>query len=54
MSGKWSGKINTGDWYDGVIVSIDNKTQTVFVKYDDGDHDKSLSWHDVANVVACF
>ena len=44
VSGQWKGPACKGQWYDGVIKSINNKKRTAHVRYEDGDVDKQLSW----------
>ena len=44
ISGQWKGPEFKGDWYEGTIVSIDAKNQTVHVRYNDGDSDRKLKW----------
>ena len=41
---KWMGIENNGEWYYGEIISINELKETCHVLYDDGDHDKLLSW----------
>ena len=48
VQGKWQGKENYGEWFDGVVISVDSKKKTIHIKYNDGDEDKSLSWYDVS------
>ena len=48
VQGKWTGEENYGEWFDGVVLSVNSKKKTIHIKYDDGDEDKSLSWHDVS------
>ena len=48
VNGKWCGEVGYGTWYDGTIVSVDDKRKTIHIKYDDGDEDKKLSWNDVS------
>ena len=44
ISGQWKGPQCKGDWYEGVIKSINKTKKTVHVKYNDGDVDKHLPW----------
>ena len=44
VMGCWQGPSCTGDWYEGVVVSIDDEKQTAHVVYNDGDFDKDLKW----------
>ena len=44
VSGHWADEEGNGDWYDGVVESIDYAHRTVFVKYDDGDTDDAVPW----------
>ena len=44
VSGKWDNEQGVGEWYDGVVVSIDYERQTVFITYDDGDSDDAVPW----------
>ena len=48
VQGKWKGKENYGEWFDGVVLSVDSKKNTIHIKYEDGDEDVALSWHDVS------
>ena len=43
-TGKWKGPECKGDWFEGVIVSIDEINKTVHIQYDDGDEDEDLAW----------
>ena len=48
MSGQWSGDDEfKGEWYEGVIKSIDEVNEKIHIKYDDGDEDYELSWSKV-------
>ena len=47
VSAKWSGKHNKGDWFPGAIAGIDVKKKTMYIKFDDGDHDKRVPWKHV-------
>ena len=44
VMGKWCGNQFKGDWYEGVVKSINTVKKTVHVVYTDGDHDKELEW----------
>ena len=44
VSGQWTDEQGKGDWYDGVVKSVDYVNRTVFVEYDDGDTDDSVPW----------
>ena len=44
VSGRWKGPDCEGDWYDGVVKSINDKEQTAHVLYNDGDEDPTLAW----------
>ena len=44
VMGKWKGPDCAGDWYEGVVKSLNKRNQTVHVVYDDGDSDPKLSW----------
>ena len=48
VSGKWSGDNCTGQWYTGTILAINLAKKTIHIKYEDGDEDKMLPWHDVS------
>ena len=48
VQGKWKGKENYGEWFDGVVLAVDSKKNTIHIKYEDGDEDVALSWHDVS------
>ena len=48
VQGKWKGTENYGEWFDGVVVSVNNKKKTCHIRYDDGDNDKAVSFHDVS------
>ena len=48
ISGKWFGKRNHGQWFDGVIKSIDHEVGTCHVVYTDGDEDECLPWTDIS------
>ena len=48
VQGKWKGDENHGEWFDGVVVSVNNKKKTCHIRYDDGDNDKFVSFHDVS------
>ena len=48
VQGKWKGEENFGEWFDGVVVSVNNKKKTIHIQYDDGDDDKVLSFNDVS------
>ena len=48
ISGKWNqDDEHNGEWYDGVVKSIDRKNETVHVLFDDGDEDDELKWTDL-------
>ena len=48
ISGKWNQDgPNKGDWYDGVVKSINVTEKTLHVVFNDGDEDNELSWSDV-------
>ena len=34
-----------GGWYNGVVISLDYTHRTVHIKYDDGDSDDVVAWH---------
>ena len=44
VSGQWTDEQGKGDWYEGVVESIDFINRTVFIKYDDGDTDDAVPW----------
>ena len=44
VSGQWTDEQGKGDWYEGVVESIDFTNRTVFIKYDDGDTDDAVPW----------
>ena len=44
VMGMWTGPECTGDWYEGVVKSINKRKKTAHVVYDDGDSDKVLEW----------
>ena len=44
VSGMWKGPACKGDWYDGKVLSINDKDQTAHVMYNDGDQDTDLPW----------
>ena len=44
VCGRWKGPSCEGEWYDGVVKSIDMQNQTVHVVYVDGDEDTDLKW----------
>ena len=48
VQGKWKGTENYGEWFDGVVVSVNNKKKTCHIRYDDGDNDKAVSFNDVS------
>ena len=48
VQGKWKGDQNSGEWFDGVVVSVNNKKKTCHIRYDDGDNDKFVSFNDVS------
>lgn len=48
VQGKWKGDENYGEWFDGVVVSVNNKKKTCHIRYDDGDKDDAVSFHDVS------
>ena len=48
VQGKWKGDENYGEWFDGVVVSVNNKKKTCHIRYDDGDNDEAVSFHDVS------
>ena len=48
VQGKWKGDENYGEWFDGVVVSVNNKKKTCHIRYDDGDKDEAVSFHDVS------
>ena len=48
VQGKWKGEENFGEWFDGVVVSVNNRKKTIHIQYDDGDDDKALSFNDVS------
>ena len=48
VQGKWKGDENYGEWFDGVVVSVNNNKKTCHIRYDDGDNDKAVSFHDVS------
>ena len=45
--GRWKGPDCEGDWYDGVVMSINDEAQTAHVRYNDGDYDKDLLWSNI-------
>ena len=47
VMGCWKGPSCKGDWYEGVVHSIDDNAQTAHVVYKDGDFDKTLKWSDM-------
>ena len=52
VMGKWLAEnehdVGHGDWYEGTISSVDDKSKTIHIKYDDGDEDTALSWDHVS------
>lgn len=44
VMGMWKGPECTGDWYEGVVKSINKRKKTAHVVFDDGDCDKALEW----------
>ena len=48
VQGKWKGEENFGEWFDGVVVPVNNRKKTIHIQYDDGDDDKALSFNDVS------
>ena len=48
VQGKWKGTENYGEWFDGVVVSVNNKKKTCHIRYDDGDNDKAVSFNDIS------
>ena len=44
VSGKWDDGEGEGDWYDGVVQSIDYVERTVHILYEDGDRDDAVPW----------
>ena len=48
VQGKWKGDENYGERFDGVVVSVNNKKKTCHIRYDDGDKDEAVSFHDVS------
>ena len=34
-----------GQWYTGVVVSLDYLNRKVHIQYDDGDVDNAVPWH---------
>ena len=44
VTGQWNGPTNKGEWYTGVVKSIDLDNETVHIVYKDGDQDENLSW----------
>ena len=51
VSARWNGiGPEKGHWFDGHIVSINTKKETVHVKFDDGDEDNALPWYHVSIV----
>ena len=47
VSGAWKGPACKGDWYDGVVMSINDEARTAHVLYNDGDRDKNLKWSNI-------
>ena len=47
VMGCWKGPSCKGDWYEGVIHTINEEKQTVHIIYNDGDFDKNLKWSDM-------
>lgn len=48
ISGQWNqDDEHKGEWYDGIVKSIDTKKRTVHVVFDDGDEDEGLQWDKV-------
>jgi len=45
--GAWKGPDNKGEWYEGVVKSINDDKETAHVHYDDGDSDEDLKWSDI-------
>ena len=45
--GSWKGPESKGDWFEGVVKSIDDDNETAHVVYDDGDYDENLKWSDI-------
>ena len=36
-----------GKWYDGEVISVNTKKQTIHIKFEDGDEDTDLAWKHV-------
>ena len=51
VMGMWTGPECTGDWYEGVVKSINKRKKTAHVVYDDGDSDKVLEWTNMRVIV---
>ena len=48
ISGKWNqDDKHKGEWYDGVVKSINTSKKTVHIVFDDGDEDDELKWTDL-------
>lgn len=48
ISGQWNqDDEHKGEWYDGIVKSINKANETVHVVYDDGDEDDELKWTDL-------
>lgn len=44
VMGMWKGPECTGDWYEGVVKSINKRKKTAHIVFDDGDCDNALEW----------
>ena len=44
VQGMWQGEENFGEWYEGIVKSVDEKNKTVHIVYNDGDEDTNVSW----------
>ena len=48
VMGKWCGEVGYGTWYEGTVHTVNTEKKTIHIKFDDGDEDDELSWHDVS------
>ena len=42
VQGKWYGEENHGEWFEDVILKVDNGKKTIHIKYDDGGEEDAL------------
>ena len=48
VTGRWNEKgPDEGKWYDGQVISVNTKKQTIHIKFEDGDEDTDLPWKHV-------